>query len=224
MQVAFPHVDPLVGRAMLAIAGILLVLAFLVWASGWRQSGTEVGASQVTSGPNSPNLSGTFNAPVIIAPPNPAEKQPLNSPYGTSRRPPMDIHPHALIQSRGMSTPNADMPFAGVLVRVYRKLGGAPEQQAQKRDFYDRVDRELSKGVRQNRMSVWGFYGKRGPELLSMSTLANGWFEHKDGAFVVPGDSVHPMRFQHLEFNREQVDNVWPDDGQGQPGDGGIMV
>lgn len=207
---------------LLGGVGIIVVLAWLVilllLKPKGNGKGTDDGPIAITTGESSPALAGQFGDIHFHSTPSPSPvpSQSYVPDYGNldvlirvleTREAPKtaaaDIDAGARVQ--------ADMPFNAVLVRIYRKLGGAPDEPNRKRAFYEQVDRELSKGVRGNKMTVWGFYGKRGPERLAVNTLEKGWFDHKEGAFILPSlDTVNPMRFQFLEFNQAQVDRVWP--------------
>lgn len=221
MQVAFPHVDPIVGKAMLGVAALLLITACVLWLWGQIKGGsvaTTSGPIAKTGGDGSPALSGKFRDVYIGHPAPPAlpDGPTPSAPYvpnydnldgliraiGASGRPLTEPHGHL--------APKADFSFAGVLVRVYAKLGGAPDKESLKREFYDKVDRELSKGVRENRISMWGYCGKRGPDLMSMRMLERGWFEHRQMAFFTPSQTNYPEKYEHLEFSKEQIDAVWP--------------
>lgn len=213
VQVAYPHVDPWVGKGMLAVAAFLLVLAFLIWLWGMRKSDRGGGIAVSTSGPHSPTF-GTVVGDVIFGA---SQKDEKPSTYTSDERPrgptttELSEMEAAVIRARAMPPPKADRSFEAVLVRVYKALGGAPADPAKKQAFYDRVDRELAKRVQENGMSVWGYYGKRGPELLSITTLRRGWFDHKKRVFVSPSiDTIHPMQYEHLEFNKEQAERAWP--------------
>lgn len=202
--------------------GIIAVLAWLVILLLLKPKGSGKGADDrpiaITAGENSPALAGQFGDIHFHSTPSasPAPSQSYTPDYGNldglirvlDNR---EVPKTAIADINAAARVQADTPFNAVLIRVYRKLGGAPDDPNQKRAFYEQVDRELSKGVRGNKMAVWGFYGKRGPERLAMNSLEKGWFDHKEGAFILPSlDSINPMRFQFLEFNQEQVDRVWP--------------
>jgi hypothetical protein len=204
--------------SLLGLAGALYLLAIGVWLWGrLKGDGSALsGTNATTAGDHSPAFVGTFGDVHYHATPAPAATQPVKSPYGSGNptSPPAPSLADAYMQGRF----TADMPLGAVLSRVYYMLGGAPKEAHLKRAFYDKVDRELIKGVRQHDLFVWAFYGKRGPDLLSKDMIRRGYFEHKSMAFILPSDSLHPMRFEHLEFNREQVDRVWSAPPKSPPG------
>jgi hypothetical protein len=213
-----PTLPEWIRWAFLAVAAALYLVAIVAWL--WGRLKGEGGAAAsgptaTTGGGGSPALAGTFRDVYIGQTPPAPSREPVVTQLSEMEadviRARSAIHPHAALAAANMPIPRADRSFDAVLVLVYRALGGAPDDPEKKQAFYDRVDREISKRVQENRMSVWGFYGKRGPELLSMATLQKGWFDHKKRVFVSPSiDTVHPMLYEHLEFNKEQVERAWP--------------
>lgn len=109
-----------------------------------------------------------------------------------------------------------DLPLVGVLGRVYKKLGGAPDTgntfapraKAMKEEFYDKVDRELADRVHLNGMTLWGRY-KNTPlrQIVNTNRIS---FDHRSKTATIPGDAIQSMRFTDIMFNKAEVDRVWP--------------
>jgi hypothetical protein len=112
----------------------------------------------------------------------------------------------------GGGASRANMPLNGVLVRVYKILGGAPDKETDPDAFVDfirRVDFELADKVHLNRMSVWGRHG--GAPLALIRDTSRIRFHHYQKSLVIPTDAIRFMDFTDLVFNKEEVDQVWPD-------------
>jgi hypothetical protein len=95
-------------------------------------------------------------------------------------------------------------------VRVYKHLGGAPDDKRAKLAFYDKVDREIANKVSLNELSVWGKLFKRPIGPISIETWRRGEFSHRQKHLAVHGDAVHPLLYTDLHFNKRQVDDIWP--------------
>lgn len=109
----------------------------------------------------------------------------------------------------GGKRPN--LPLAGVLVRVYRKLGGAPRQENRRAEFRRNVDLEIADQVNLNGMSVWGRVNDE--PLRPVLNLHTARFDHMSGSVrVKDGNFIHYATFTDLKFCKAEVDEVWPDE------------
>jgi hypothetical protein len=114
--------------------------------------------------------------------------------------------------SKPYKAPTPDLPLSGLLVRVYRHLGGSPSgSQNTKQVFFDRVDKLIMDTVSQKRLSVWARYGKRPLTLISKDDWDNGTFDHKRKCFMGDrGYSPRPPEYEDLHFNKDEIDAIWP--------------
>ena len=106
--------------------------------------------------------------------------------------------------------PKPDIPITALYARVYKKLGGTPSQDDRKNDFYKKVDREIADAVVLNKLSTWGYYRDTAIRSINYQSWQNGIFNHRNKTLSIPGDSVRPMIFNDLKFNKEETDEIWP--------------
>jgi hypothetical protein len=198
---------------------VMLVSALvLAWAFWEKEGPDDAGVSQTstTSGPNSPAIA-AHNSTVhnYFASPPPADVQPMKQAVGYRDKPAGWNADSASALHRVMTgyNPTPDMPLAGVLVRVYRAMGGPPDDTSHLSQFYRKVDLEIVDKVSQNDMSVWGRIGDRPLERIRMESWRMGGFDHRAKCFrAVNIDAVHRTKYAHLHFNKAEVDEIWPDD------------
>lgn len=110
--------------------------------------------------------------------------------------------------------PVPDLQLNGVLVLVYKYLGGAPEDPARKREFYRKVDLVIQDKIVEQPLHVWGRFGRRARQRLSERSLKLGWLIHREGKFYAPTMDADPMEFTDLQFNRAEVLRAWPPSGR----------
>lgn len=215
-------------RIGLFVLGILLLLAAFVLSARSRNKGESDGGparavTQSSSGAGH-NVSGPFHGPVTFYPPPPAT-QDRKSPYGSASRYDMvkvtaaleqALRPHRRpgeAQSSRMSTadPRPDLPLAGVLIRVYKKLGPVPTDAERRTAFLQKVDHEIADCVKFNHMHVWGRSGEgRALEDIPLHIWESGAFDHAQKRFSWPPAYSSMCYLTDLHFNKTEVDRVWP--------------
>jgi hypothetical protein len=103
------------------------------------------------------------------------------------------------------------MPLDGVLIVVYKHLGGAPDDASRKQAFYRKVDFEIQDKIVEKGLYVWGRFGSRARERLSAQSLKRGWLRHREKTFFAPTLDSSPMEYTDLCFNKAQVRRAWPE-------------
>lgn len=128
------------------------------------------------------------------------------------KKPPMEIHPDAILEVEGRPVPQPDMPLNGLLVRLYKKQGPVPNDAAQLARFRRSVDREIANEVKLKKMRVWGHLGRRPIQLISQREWDAGEFYHMRGTFSVVSGYPDPTTTTYFDlyFNKDEVDRVWP--------------
>lgn len=121
-----------------------------------------------------------------------------------------DLLPDANSQPPLNRPPKPDIPITVLYGRVYKKLGGAPSEGDRKNDFYKKVDREIADAVVLNKLSTWGYYMDTAIRSISYQSWRNGIFNHRNKTLLIPSDSLRPMIFKDLKFNKEETDGIWP--------------
>jgi hypothetical protein len=211
MPIVFPKVEPAIAEYMLWVAGALLMFAFVLWLWGLRGPDAQA-ATQTTAGGSSPNF-GTVTGPVTLnyAPPSPPMTQERKDPYGPRS-------PQAGWTEDGLSglqraiagyQPKPDFPLAGVLVLVYKALGGIPSERHLRDEFFRQVDLTIADAIVENNLSVWGRVLDRPRQRISMASLRAGRLLHVWKYLEVPTDAVRPTRYTDLMFNKAEVLDVW---------------
>jgi hypothetical protein len=215
-----------VNITLFASGAVLIVAAFVSHLLS-RKEGGDGGTSQTTHGPHSPNLSGTFTGPVTFGA-APAAIQERKSPYGSydvgKLADGLDRVARRLADQgagrgfRPKSRPSfpapprlPDLPLAGLLVRVYKKLGGAPAKGAAERpEFLRRVNLEIMDKVAHHKLHVWARFGERALDLITEEDWRQGSFNHLKNALHVPAAYSEGYDLTDLHFNRAEVERVWP--------------
>ena len=198
LPVVFPHVDPWVAKVVLGAGILLIFIAFVLWVSSLGGRASESGATQTTYGPQSPAIGSVAGDVHLYAQSHPVA---VNEPAA----------PPTQSQRRDQRQP--DLPFTGVLVRLYKKKGGMPEEEGKKQEFLRSINLELGDQTHQKRMAVWGRIHNLPIDRISPYSLQYGAFDHRNKQFTATG--LHAVRstvWTDLKFCKAEVDEVWPDD------------
>lgn len=202
-----------VGIALLIAAVIYFVLLWLLKPSGDPSSSPS--ASQITHGDKSPAIGTIHGNPVFnYAPPAPPITQKRKDPYG-ARSPQKgwtEDGVNNLHRAISGYQPKPDFPLSGVLVGVYKSLGGLPKERHLRDGFLRKVDLTIADAIVESSLSVWGRVQDRPRQRISMASLRACRFLHVWKYLEVPTDNVRPTRYTDLMFNKEEVLEVWPDE------------
>ncbi len=214
-----------------SIGIVLLIASVIYFALLWLLKPGESDSgkgniTQTTSGSNFHNIhAGTVGEMHLhAAPPPPAAKQIMRPANSVGERPhprPQKIEgwgrpdkPHVSnlgeLAKTESSVSRPDIPLNGFLGRIYKSLGGAPSDDAQKNLFYKRVNQEIADKVSLNNVNVWGYYGERPIQKIGKQSWDSGRFDHRQKTLSIQGDAVHPMIFRDLKFNKDEIDAIWP--------------
>lgn len=215
-----PEQIRLIGISGLAIS--FAYFALLQWLKP-KEDGEEGAPSISSTGPQSPNLSGQFHGPVtvslgastplgheaIIRPPAATEAQVSL----TRDRPRMKISQDALDAAAGKHVPKRtpDLKLAGLLTKLYKFYGGAPDDPLKKREFQEKINRAIADAATLNDLIVWARIGDRGLEILSSDTLRHCEFDHlRNEIKAWIGYDGRPFIYWDMHFNLGQVQRIWP--------------
>jgi hypothetical protein len=226
MPLVFPKIEPRIAEGVLWLAGVLLVMAFLIWLWGTRKIGPGAGPHQTTHGGHSPSF-GTVHGNVTIGGPSPAATQPVKSPYGSARAYDMDAITRGLRQSisaaarrpTGISgerlraadrlPPRRPDMSLGMLAAMVSRDRVRSEMDYGDRAIFDRkINLAIMDAVTQNGVFVWARDGDRAVELIHQTELRNGILDYTKGTLRIPSLST---TFTDVKFNREQVLLYKPD-------------
>lgn len=212
---------PIQTASAVLLVGAVLYFALLWWLKpGERDEGG--GTTQTTHGPHSPNF-GHVGGNVTITHGAQDATQPSKSPYGSAR--PLraseqardEINRHLRIE-RGdppwlethRADPKPDLNFNGLMVRVYKNLGGSPPSGPSRKEFWGRVDREVADKMSLNYLHAWGRMSPtQALREIDSSAWAEGLFAHRDKALFVP-NGLHTIEFSDLHFWKHEIDRIWP--------------
>lgn len=207
--------DPPVYAPWLLFGVCLIFLAWVFWHRQDADDDQSVDTNQSTTGPNSPNIGTAQNVHINYAPPPPAPTQEQKDPY-RYRSPPSRMWTEDSLNGlhRAVTgySPAPDIPLKGILGRVYKSLGGMPKEKQSRDDFIRRVDLSISDAIVENGLSVWGRLFDRPRERISMATIRKGRLKHIWQYLEVPSDTVRPLRYTDLMFNKQEILEVWPDE------------
>lgn len=207
VPIAFPHLDPWIGRWLLILAAALGALALGLYLARRKGGDGDNGTSQLSTGPNSPNMAGTFNAPVTqnfhAAPPPPAVRYPPRSPYGSAKSaaPPRPI-------AFGVYP---DMTLAEVVSRLLDKQG--PVLDSELDEALRKVDLKILDAVVNRSLHTWG---RRQPDKPVTLVWSEAWergnFSSKKDeiAYRSPDNPRSQIKWTNLHFSREEVDEWLP--------------
>ena len=195
----------------------LIVLAWAFWEK--EEAGEDVKSTQSckSHGPYSPTVLGNgnqfhYHSPTVekppVAPPQITAAERIEQ-YGRY----VDGLSRALGASGAQykSTPQPDVPMPYFLGRVYKKCGKPPEDGRLKSAYYKRVDREIQDAVVLNKLSTWGYYADTAIRPIGCHVWQNAVLDHRKKTLSIPSDAVRPMVMKDLRFNKEQVDDIWPE-------------
>lgn len=224
VPIVFPHVEPWVAKYMLLLAVFLLLTAAALWLSGYRRSATDGGTiTQRTNGPLSPNLSGTFNGPVTIGERAPQERSwgsgPIITPLGPMVESILQAKGRAIRDAQERSTkPKPDLSLADLVPRVCHALGPVPEKEAEKKEFWVRVNLAIADKVVGEELQTWGRIGERALSPIDIDNWRHGIFDHKDGSLSVPVAYNTPYSVIDLHFSKLEIAKNWPELKEGDDG------
>ncbi len=202
------HIDPTAGMWILIGCGVvfLVAVAALLWPDASGEA--KPALSQSTAGTGSHNISAQGDVHIHPSPPAFQERQ--TSHFRQVEVPVVRGLRSALAGSR-LDPPKPNMNLTELLTRVYARHRPLPEDNMGKARVWQKIDFEIIDAIVENDLHVWGRYMGRARERIRMEALQKGKFNHKARTFSVPSiDTVRPMIFEDLYFNREEVDQIWP--------------
>ena len=196
---------------------IIVALIILAW-SFWDkdETGESETLTQNSYGPNSSNYSGQtliFNnsyGNAAKADEEPSKNKLWSDPEIMDRLSRVMRGEPESISTIKSPFPAPDILVSALYSRVYNKLGGMPSDRRKMDEFYKKVDREISDAVVINKLSTWGYYMDTPVRLIDHQSWRNGRFNHRGGSLSIQTDSVRPMVFVDLKFNKEETDTIWP--------------
>lgn len=106
--------------------------------------------------------------------------------------------------------PAPNFPLNGVIVKVYKSLGGMPKERHMKEKFIQKVDLAIADAIVERGLTVWGRLADRPREQISPTLLRKARFKHIWKFIEVPVEAVRPVRYTDLMFNKEEIEEVWP--------------
>lgn len=196
--------DPPIYLPWLILLGALAVFAWSMWPrKNEAPADTSSGISQLSSGSHAANLAGNFHGPVHINPP-PAPVQERKLAVGWTHRSVGGLER----VTTGTPAPKPDMLLAGLLVRVYKKLG---RPNSKSTDFVRCVNLEIADTVAMHHLHVWGRINSRPLDLIPEDYWRRGELDHRANSFTVIFQSA--IVYTDLRFNRSEIDAHWkPED------------
>jgi hypothetical protein len=207
-----------VGIVLCAVAIAYFALLWLL-KPGEKDQGDH--PAQTSTGPQSPNLGGTFNGPVEFHyGPSPAATQPEKSPHSydiealnSGLRKAILGAAHNVPTQPGLARfivePEPDLPLRGLLDRVYAAAGPAPKDAAGLVKFYQRIDNIISDKVSVKGLHTWGRL-QGGLIKLDAEAWQLGAFSHKNQNLLVPVPYGEGVYYSDLHFWKHEIDKIWP--------------
>jgi hypothetical protein len=186
--------------------GIALLLVSAAWYFLNRKGGEDSGQSARTMGDGAPAMVAGRDLHYHPTPAPIQERKQVVSP-----RPPMRIHPDAVREASGHPPRRPNLKLDGVLVLVYKYLGGCPDDAAKKREFYRRVNLTIQDGFTLHGLRVWGRAFDFGASEIPQDRLEFALMDHRNHKLYIGGEWANSgIEYTDLMFNREQVELIWP--------------
>lgn len=206
----------------LAIVGGILVLTAFVWSLLSKRDDGGSSTNQTTHGPHSPNIGSVGGNVTFVHGVQDATQHP-KSPYGSGHSPRATEQAAEYIARHlrmaeayppGLATvrvnPKPDLNFNGLMVRVYKRLGGSPPTGPSRKEFWSLVDREVADKMSLNNLHAWGRMSpNQALREIDPSTWAEGLFDHRDKALFMPS-GLHTVEYSDLHFWAHEIDRIWP--------------
>lgn len=182
-----------------AAVGVLLIIGAYVAHLVGSSRGGDVGGTQASHGSHSPNLSGSFHAPITFNQGPVAER-------GTQKPAPAEAR----------KSPLPDMPLEEVLGRLFERFGAVSDEDEGALELIERrILEAIVDAAYHQRLDVWG---RLAPGKPAKIVWRDAWERgqlliHDNRVEYRPPDNPSSMiRWSGLMFNRMQVDRLWPRD------------
>ena len=183
----------------------MIVAAFLSHLLS-RIGHSDGGAAQTTFGQNSPTVQGNFHGPVTFNTP-PPERQPERQPGPRPTSPQIGY----AVPLRPLPASTPDLPLIALLMRVYHKLGPAPEEPSRKDAFRRKVNLHIADTVKTHGLHVWARLGDFPLGLISEHSWRHAVLDHLKGELRIPND-YRVTTYTDIHFNRAEIAPYWPEE------------